>query len=148
MKHRSYKLSRNLRKSRTLVHQRRVNKKRMSKCPRRRQPVARRKKILLSKRLRLKRRNQDGRRRPTRRNQKRPKSRWNANFSSFFNLCNNYFILFQDPKEAADPYVFVSFVSGQQSADPPVPKERLLNAESTDEEIVPAVVNKRTYRRK
>ena len=80
----------------------------------------------------------------------RPKSRWNANFSSFFNLCNNYFILFQDPKEAADvdPYVFVSFVSGQQSPDPPVPKERLLNSESTDEEIVPTVVNKRTYRRK
>ena len=87
MKHRSYKLSRNLKKSRTLVHQRRVNKKRMSKCPRRRQPVARRKKILLSKRLRLKRRNQDGRRRPTRRNQMPPKSRWNANFSSFLKIC-------------------------------------------------------------
>ena len=78
-------------------------------------------------------------------------------FSRIFcilNLCNNYLILFQDPKEAADvdPYVFVSFVSGQRSigdpADPPVPKERLLNSESTDEEIVPVVVFKRTYRRK
>ena len=87
MKHRSYKLSRNLRKSRTLVHQRRANKKRRSKCRKRRQQVARRRKILSSRRLRLKRRNQDGRRRPTRRNQMPPKSRWNANFSSFLKIC-------------------------------------------------------------
>ena len=68
----------------------------------------------------------------------------------FSNMCNNYFIWFQAPKESddAEPHVFYAFVPDQQSADPPVPKGHVLNSESTDDEIVPVSAPKRTYRRK
>ena len=71
-------------------------------------------------------------------------------FFIFSNMCNNYFIWFQTPKESddAEPHVFYAFVPGQQSADPPVPKGHVLNSESTDDEIVPVSAPKRTYRRK